>query len=162
MGIYQFEVAKSSGEVIFMSEFENKVILIVNTASKCGFTKQFSQLEALYQKYKEENFVILGFPCNQFMKQEPASNEEILSFCQINFGVTFPMFAKIQVNGKEAHPLYQFLKEKQGGKLRSDIKWNFTKFLIDRNGEVVARFSPNTEPFSLESEISTLISTARL
>jgi len=154
MSIYDFEVKTISGETITMDTFKNKLLLIVNVASKCGFTNQYEGLEALYQKYKDKGFVILGFPCNQFLAQEPLSEDEIKSFCSINYGVTFPMFAKIDVNGENAHPLYKYLKEAQKGLLGSEaIKWNFTKFLVDKNGTVVNRFAPATKPESLEVDI---------
>ncbi|AHJ11650.1 glutathione peroxidase [Sulfurospirillum multivorans] len=154
MSIYDFEVKTISGEIISMSSFKNKVLLIVNVASKCGFTSQYEGLERLYEKYKDQGLVILGFPCNQFMNQEPLSEEEIQSFCSLNYGVTFPMFAKIDVNGEEAHPLYKYLKEAQKGLLGIEaIKWNFTKFLVDKSGVIVNRFAPATKPESLEVDI---------
>lgn len=154
MSIYDFEVKTISGETISMSTFKNKVLLIVNVASKCGFTSQYEGLEILYEKYKDKGFVILGFPCNQFMNQEPLNEDEIKSFCSITYGVTFPMFAKIDVNGEHTHPLYTYLKETQKGLLGSEaIKWNFTKFLVDQNGVVVNRFAPATKPESLELDI---------
>ena len=154
MSIYDFEVKTIHGEIISMSSFKNKVLLIVNVASKCGFTSQYEGLERLYEKYKDQGLVILGFPCNQFMNQEPLSEEEIQSFCSLNYGVTFPMFAKIDVNGEEAHPLFKYLKEAQKGLLGIEaIKWNFTKFLIDKNGVVLNRFAPATKPESLEVDI---------
>jgi len=154
MSIYDFEVKTISGETISMSTFKNKVLLIVNVASKCGFTSQYEGLENLYEKYKDKGFVILGFPCNQFMNQEPLNEDEIKSFCSITYGVTFPMFAKIDVNGEHTHPLYTYLKETQKGLLGSEaIKWNFTKFLVDQNGVVVNRFAPATKPESLELDI---------
>ena len=154
MSIYDFEVKTISGEIISMSSFKNKVLLIVNVASKCGFTSQYEGLERLYEKYKDQGLVILGFPCNQFMNQEPLSEEEIQSFCSLNYGVTFPMFAKIDVNGEEAHPLFKYLKEAQKGLLGIEaIKWNFTKFLVDKNGVVINRFAPATKPESLEVDI---------
>ena len=154
MSIYDFEVKTIHGEIISMSSFKNKVLLIVNVASKCGFTSQYEGLERLYEKYKDQGLVILGFPCNQFMNQEPLSEEEIQSFCSLNYGVTFPMFAKIDVNGEEAHPLFKYLKEAQKGLLGIEaIKWNFTKFLVDKNGVVINRFAPATKPESLEVDI---------
>lgn len=154
MSIYDFEVKTISGEIISMNTFKNKVLLIVNVASKCGFTNQYEGLERLYEKYKDQGLVILGFPCNQFMNQEPLSEEDIQSFCSLNYGVTFPMFAKIDVNGDQAHPLYKFLKEAQKGLLGIEaIKWNFTKFLVDKNGVIVNRFAPATKPESLEVDI---------
>lgn len=154
MSIYDFDVQTISGESISMRTFQNKVLLIVNVASKCGFTSQYEGLENLYEKYKDKGLVILGFPCNQFMHQEPLNEDEIKSFCSINYGVTFPLFAKIDVNGENAHPLYQFLKEAQKGLLGSEaIKWNFTKFLVDKSGVIVNRFAPATKPESLELDI---------
>ncbi len=154
MSIYDFEVKTISGEVISMDAFKNKLLLIVNVASKCGFTEQYAGLETLYQKYKDKGLVILGFPCNQFMNQEPLNEAEIKSFCSLTYGVTFPMFAKIDVNGENAHPLYQYLKEAKKGLLGSEaIKWNFTKFLVDKNGTVINRYAPATKPESLEVDI---------
>jgi len=154
MSIYDFEVKTISGEIITMNAFKNKVLLIVNVASKCGFTEQYAGLENLYQKYKDKGLVILGFPCNQFMNQEPLNEEEIKSFCSLTYGVTFPMFSKIDVNGENTHPLYKYLKEAQKGLLGSEaIKWNFTKFLVDKNGTVINRYAPATKPESLEVDI---------
>lgn len=154
MSIYDFEVKTISGEIITMNAFKNKVLLIVNVASKCGFTEQYTGLENLYQKYKDKGLVILGFPCNQFMNQEPLNEEEIKSFCSLTYGVTFPMFSKIDVNGENTHPLYQYLKEAKKGLLGSEaIKWNFTKFLVDKNGTVINRYAPATKPESLEVDI---------
>jgi glutathione peroxidase len=154
MSIYDFEVKTISGEVISMDAFKNKVLLIVNVASKCGFTEQYAGLETLYQKYKDKGLVILGFPCNQFMNQEPLNEEEIKSFCSLTYGVTFPMFSKIDVNGENTHPLYKYLKEAKKGLLGSEaIKWNFTKFLVDKNGTVINRYAPATKPESLEVDI---------
>lgn len=155
MSIYDFEVKTISGEIITMNAFKNKVLLIVNVASKCGFTEQYAGLENLYQKYKDKGLVILGFPCNQFMNQEPLNEEEIKSFCSLTYGVTFPMFSKIDVNGENTHPLYKYLKEAKKGLLGSEaIKWNFTKFLVDKNGTVINRYAPATKPESLEVDIS--------
>jgi len=154
MGIYDFEVKTISGEIMTLDTFKNKVLLIVNVASKCGFTNQYEGLERLYEKYKDQGLVILGFPCNQFMNQEPLNEDEIKSFCSLTYGVTFPMFAKIDVNGPHTHPLYAYLKEAQKGLLGIEaIKWNFTKFLVDKNGVVVNRFAPATKPDSLEVDI---------
>ncbi len=154
MSIYDFEVKTISGEIITMNAFKNKVLLIVNVASKCGFTEQYAGLENLYQKYKDKGLVILGFPCNQFMNQEPLNEEEIKSFCSLTYGVTFPMFSKIDVNGENTHPLYKYLKEAKKGLLGSEaIKWNFTKFLVDKNGTVINRYAPATKPESLEVDI---------
>lgn len=154
MSIYDFEVKTISGEIITMNAFKNKVLLIVNVASKCGFTEQYTGLENLYQKYKDKGLVILGFPCNQFMNQEPLNEEEIKSFCSLTYGVTFPMFSKIDVNGENTHPLYKYLKEAKKGLLGSEaIKWNFTKFLVDKNGTVINRYATATKPESLEVDI---------
>ena len=154
MSIYDFEVKTIRGEMITMDAFKNKLLLIVNVASKCGFTNQYEGLEALYQKYKDKGLVVLGFPCNQFMNQEPLSEDEIKSFCSLTYGVIFPMFAKIDVNGEQAHPLYTYLKEAKKGLLGSEaIKWNFTKFLVDKNGNVINRYAPATKPESLEVDI---------
>jgi len=154
MSIYEFEVKTISGETITMDAFKNKVLLIVNVASKCGFTEQYAGLESLYKKYKDKGLVVLGFPCNQFMNQEPLSEDEIKSFCSLTYGVTFPMFAKIDVNGENTHPLYKYLKESKKGLLGSEaIKWNFTKFLVDKNGNVINRFAPMTKPETLEVDI---------
>jgi glutathione peroxidase len=156
--IYEFKVKKITGEETTLEEFKGKVLLIVNTASLCGFTPQYQGLEELYRKYKDHGFVVLGFPCNQFGGQEPESDDKILEFCTTKYLVSFPMFSKIEVNGKNAHPLYEFLKEKAPGVLGTKaIKWNFTKFLVDRLGNVVKRFAPNDEPKSLEDEIKKLL-----
>lgn len=154
---YDYKVKSISGEDVSMSEYKGKVVLIVNTASKCGFTKQYEGLEELYEKYKDQGFVILGFPCNQFGAQEPGGNEEIKNFCTSTFSVTFPMMSKIDVNGENADPLYKFLKSEQGGILGDDIKWNFTKFLIDREGNVVDRFASQKTPKALEKEVEKLL-----
>ena len=146
--IYDFEVETLSGERVSDADYRGKALLIVNTASKCGFTPQYAGLEELHQNFGEQGLVVLGFPCNQFGKQEPGSHEEIAGFCQRNYGVSFPMHAKIDVNGPQAHPLYTFLKGEQGGLLGSKIKWNFTKFLVDRQGNVVGRFASTTKPTS--------------
>jgi len=136
-----------------MSEYKGKVLLIVNTASKCGFTPQYDGLEKLYKDHKDKGFAVLGFPSNQFMKQEPGTDEEIKSFCTLNFNITFPMFSKIDVNGPETHPLYDFLKREAPGILGRNIKWNFTKFLVDRDGRVVKRYAPATAPEKIEKDI---------
>lgn len=140
-----------------MDKYEGKTILVVNTASKCGLTPQYEGLEELYKKYNGQGLEILGFPCNQFGKQEPGTEKEISDGCLINYGVTFPMFAKINVNGKNAHPIYKYLKEELKGKVFNDIKWNFTKFLIDSEGKPIKRFSPTTKPKELEKEIEELL-----
>jgi len=155
--LYDYSVTSMGGKEIQLSNYKDKVLLIVNTASKCGFTPQFEGLQKLYEKYSEKGFVVLGFPCNQFGKQDPGANEEIKSFCSLNYGVTFPVFSKIEVNGENAHPLYKMLKEKKSGFFSKKIKWNFTKFLIDRKGNVVKRFSPATEPTRLEKYIENIL-----
>jgi glutathione peroxidase len=157
MNFYDFKAKQLQGETVAMSDYTGKTVLVVNTASKCGLTPQYKGLEQLYQKYKDKDFVVLGFPCNQFGGQEPGDANNIQEFCEINYGVTFPMFAKIDVNGENAHPLYKFLKSKLGSILGSKIKWNFTKFLIDKNGKPVKRFSPITKPEKMESAISKLL-----
>jgi glutathione peroxidase len=158
MNFYSYEANDIDGNLVKMEQFKEKVVLIVNTASKCGFTSQFKQLEELYKKYKDRGLVILGFPCNQFMRQDPGSNKEIKSFCKLNYGVSFLMFSKIKVNGDDAHPLYKFLKAKRPGVLGSElIKWNFTKFLIDKKGKVIERFSPSTIGEEIEKAIIPLL-----
>ena len=150
--------AKSlAGKDVALKGFEGKVLLIVNTASACGFTPQYKGLEALQQKYGARGFSVLGFPCNQFGAQEPGDEAQIAQFCSTNYGVSFPMFAKIDVNGAKAHPLYAYLKGEKGGLLGSAIKWNFTKFLVDRSGRVVSRHAPTTTPEALSKEIETLL-----
>lgn len=152
--IYEIPVKSIDGTETTLEQYRGKVLLIVNVASKCGFTPQYEGLEKLYLKHKDQGLVILGFPCNQFGGQEPGSEDEIRSFCSLNFGVTFPMFAKIDVNGASEHPLYTFLKSQKGGLLGFDaIKWNFTKFLVDRHGDVIARYAPTTTPAALESDV---------
>lgn len=158
MNFYDFNAVDIDGNDISMSDYKGKVVVVVNTASKCGLTPQFKELEALYEKYKDQGLEILGFPCNQFAGQEPGDENDIQSFCQLNYGVSFKMFSKIKVNGDEAHPLWKFLKEEQGGLLSSAIKWNFTKFLIDRNGNVVKRYAPKDSPNEMEDKILELLS----
>ncbi|MDO4754603.1 MAG: glutathione peroxidase [Bacillota bacterium] len=153
MSIYDISVRQISGETISLFAFKNKVLLIVNTACKCKLVTQLRDLEGLYNKYKHQDFVVLAFPCNQFAGQEPLEGEEIRSLCEVKFGVTFPIFSKIEVNGEGESPLYTFLKSRQKGFLNDNIKWNFTKFLIDRNGEVIKRFSPLTSAQDIESYI---------
>ena len=156
--IYDFKVKTIQGEDTTLAQYKGKVMLIVNVASKCGFTPQYDGLEALYQKYKDKGVVVLGFPCNQFGSQEPGTEEEIQNFCRVNFGVTFPMFSKLNVNGDDTHPLYVYLKSEQPGILGSEsIKWNFTKFLVDRNGKVIERFGSSTKPKKIEKEIEALL-----
>ena len=154
MSVYDFEAERLDGTRAPLSDFRGQVLLIVNTASKCGFTPQYSTLEALYKEYQDRGLSVLAFPCNQFGRQEPGSAAEIGAFCHTNYGITFPVFAKIEVNGSGAHPLYQYLKnEKRGLFGTRTIKWNFTKFLIDRAGNAVARFAPNTTLQSLRPAI---------
>jgi len=156
--IFDIAVRTIDGRDITLSEYRGKVLLIVNTASKCGFTPQYAGLEQLYKRYKDQGFVVLGFPCNQFAGQEPGSEAEIASFCSLNYGVTFPMFAKIDVNGPNRHPLYRHLISRKPGLLGSgSIKWNFTKFLVDREGRVVKRFGPAVKPEKIEADIRGLL-----
>ena len=156
--VYDFCAPLLDGEPVSLGQYRGRVLLIVNTASKCGFTPQYAGLEELYRKYKDRGLEVLGFPCNQFGAQEPGTDEEIGSFCERNFGVSFPLFAKIDVNGEDAHPLYRFLKGEKSGIFGTEgIKWNFTKFLVDRQGKVVDRFGPATEPKALASEIEALL-----
>ena len=157
-GIGDFTARLPGGEEIGLAERLGKVLLFVNTASKCGFTPQYAGLEALWRKYRDRGFEIIAFPCNQFGKQEPGNAEEIASFCDVNFGVSFPLMAKIEVNGSGAAPLYQWLKREAPGLLGSKrIKWNFTKFLIDQQGQVVRRYSPTVKPIDLEEDIEALL-----
>ncbi len=156
--IFSLSCNDLNGQAMSLSDYEGKVLLIVNTASKCGLTPQYEGLEALYKKYRDKGFEILGFPCNQFGKQEPGSSEDISSFCELNYGVSFPMFEKIDVNGANTAPLFRILKEEAPGVLSSQrIKWNFTKFLVNREGKVVKRFAPATKPEALEKEIEALL-----
>ena len=157
MSIYEFNVQTIDHKEQSLADYKGKVVLIVNTATKCGLKNQFSSLETLYQKYKDDGFVVLGFPSNQFLNQEPGTDEEVNQACQLNFGVTFPLFSKINVNGKDAHPLFKYLTKQQSGILGGAIKWNFTKFLIDRDGNVIDRFAPKTEPEAFEDEIKKLL-----
>lgn len=155
--IYDYKVRDIRGQEVSMEKYKGNVLLIVNTASKCGFTKQYAGLQALYEKYKDQGLEILAFPCNQFGHQEPGDDAAIKNFCTDTFGVTFPVMAKIEVNGEGAHPLYKELKKAQGGLLGNEIKWNFTKFLVDREGRVVDRFAPQKEPRALEEKIKALL-----
>ncbi|MCM3783611.1 glutathione peroxidase [Neobacillus mesonae] len=158
MSIYDYQVNTLRGQELSMSEYKGKILLIVNTASKCGLTPQYKGLQELYDKFKDQSFEILGFPSNQFAEQEPGTNDEIAEFCQMNYGVNFPMFEKIKVNGDEAHPLFKHLKEKAPGIMGSkSIKWNFTKFLVDQNGKIVKRYSPQTTPDKIEADIADLL-----
>jgi len=156
-GIYDFTAASLAGEPVPLQRYEGQVLLIVNTASACGFTPQYKGLEALQKEFGPRGFSVLGFPCNQFGSQEPGDNKEIEQFCSGKYAVTFPMFGKIDVNGSGAHPLYQYLKSEKSGLLGSSIKWNFTKFLVDRSGRVVARHAPTTTPEGLKKEIEALL-----
>ncbi|WP_454557328.1 glutathione peroxidase [Perlucidibaca aquatica] len=152
--IYDHQATLITGEVSPIADYKGQVLLIVNTASKCGFTPQFTGLEAIYEKYKDQGFTVLGFPCNQFLNQDPGNEAEIASFCSLNYGVSFPMFAKIDVNGPGAHPLFQHLAAEAPGLLGSQkIKWNFTKFLVSRDGRVLDRYAPTTKPEDLVKDI---------
>ena len=158
MSLYDHEARSLDGRPVALGDYKGKVLLIVNTASRCGFTPQFTGLEALYRKYRDQGLEILGFPCNQFGAQEPGNAEEIASFCSLTYDVTFPMFGKIEVNGSRAHPLYTYLKAQKKGLLGSEgIKWNFTKFLIDRNGQVTERYAPTTTPEQLDAAVAALL-----
>lgn len=156
--LYDFPVKTIDGTTTSLDAYRGQVLLIVNVASQCGFTPQYAGLESLHQKYVSRGFAVLGFPCDQFGHQEPGDEAEIKSFCSLKYHVTFPMFAKIEVNGPNAHPLYQYLKSERAGLLGTEgIKWNFTKFLVDRRGSVVERFAPTTTPASLEGRIESLL-----
>ncbi|MGM9925424.1 MAG: glutathione peroxidase [Bacillus sp. (in: firmicutes)] len=156
--VHDFEVKKANGEMQPLKEYAGKVLLIVNTASKCGLTPQFEDLQKLYDAYKEKGFEILGFPCGQFNNQEYDNIEETTQFCQRNYGVTFPMFAKVDVNGDQADPLFVFLKEQKKGILSNNIKWNFAKFLVDGEGQVVERYAPTTDPMKIGADLQKLLS----
>lgn len=158
MDIYDFIVKNNKGEDIKLSDFKGKVLLIVNTATGCGFTPQYEGLENLYKKYHDKGFEVLDFPCNQFMNQAPGSDEEINNFCSLKYDTTFPRFKKVDVNGKDAAPLWVWLRKQKGGFFGNAIKWNFTKFLVNKNGKVVARYAPITPPEKIEKEIEKLIS----
>ena len=181
MTVYQYDVEQVNGEKVSLTQYKGKVLLIVNTASQCTYTPQFEDLQKLYEQFQGQGFEILGFPCNQFGEQEPGTNEEAVSFCQMNYGVTFPVFSKIKVNGENANPLYKYLKQKAPFKgfdeaninekllkmmiseknpewlVGNEIKWNFTKFLINQEGEVIKRYEPSTEPLEIKSDISQII-----
>ncbi|MGF7046520.1 glutathione peroxidase [Paenibacillus sp. DS2015] len=158
MSIYDYQVNTLAGEEVSLSKYEGKVLLIVNTASKCGFTPQYKGLQELYEKFKDHNFEILGFPSNQFKEQEPGSADEIEQFCQVNYGVTFPLFEKVDVKGNTAHPLFQYLSKEAPGVMGSKaVKWNFTKFLVDSQGKVLDRYAPATTPDKIESVIEGLL-----
>ena len=156
--LYDLDARRIDGETGSLRDYAGKALLIVNVASKCGFTPQYAGLEALYEKYADKGLVVLGFPCNQFGAQEPGAESEISSFCSASYGVSFPMFAKIEVNGENAHPLYKWLKHEAPGLLGTEaIKWNFTKFLVDKTGKVVKRYAPADTPQSLEQDIEALL-----
>jgi glutathione peroxidase len=155
--VHDFTARSLSGEEVPLKRFQGNVLLIVNTASRCGFTPQYQGLEALHREYASRGFAVLGFPCNQFGSQEPGDARQLEEFCSSNHDVTFPMFSKIEVNGSNAHPLYNYLKGEKSGLLGSSIKWNFTKFLADRHGKVVARHAPTARPESLKREIEALL-----
>ncbi|MFD2760073.1 glutathione peroxidase [Lentibacillus juripiscarius] len=159
MTVHNFHATTIDGENESLADYEGKVLLIVNTASECGFTPQLDGLQKLYDDYKDKGFTVLGFPCNQFHQQDPGSNEEISSFCQQHYGVTFPMFSKIDVKGSNAHPLFVYLTKQAKGIVTKQIKWNFTKFLVDQNGGVVKRFAPQTKPEKLNQDIERLLHT---
>ncbi|HXG28101.1 MAG TPA: glutathione peroxidase [Nevskiales bacterium] len=156
--VYDFKAKTIDGKEQSLAEYKGKVMLVVNTASKCGFTPQYKGLEALYRKYKDKGLVVLGFPCDQFGHQEPGDENEIKNFCSLNYDVSFPMFSKIEVNGPNAHPLYKHLKGEKPGVLGSEaIKWNFTKFLVDKSGKVVKRYAPTDKPESLAKDVEKLL-----
>jgi glutathione peroxidase len=158
MSVYPFKVTTIKGEEVSLENYKGKVLLAVNTASECGLTPQYAELQKIYDQYKENGFFVLGFPCNQFGGQEPGSEEEISEFCSLNYGVSFPMFAKVDVNGENAHPLFQYLKEEAPGQSESsDIEWNFAKFLINRNGQVVGRYAPSVSPTDIGDDIEKLL-----
>ncbi|KAF5081222.1 glutathione peroxidase [Acetobacterium wieringae] len=157
MNIYDFTVKDATGQDVSMKEYQGKVLLIVNTATGCGLTPQYAGLQDLYDTYRDQGFEILDFPCNQFANQAPGSDDEIKIFCETRFGVTFKIFHKIDVNGDNADPLFNFLKNEQGGILGSKIKWNFTKFLVNKQGQVVKRFAPTDEPEKIENDIKKLL-----
>ena len=158
--IYDFAALTNRGVEKSFADYRGKVLLIVNTASKCGFTPQYKELEALYQKYKDAGLVVIGFPCDQFAHQEPGTDTEIEQFCQINFGVTFPLMKKIEVNGENEHPIYTFLKAQAGDCFGRNIKWNFTKFLVSRDGSVIKRYAPATQPMKIEKDIVEMLKAA--
>ena len=159
--IYDFTAERMDGTEQSFADFEGQVLLVVNTASKCGFTLQFEGLEVLNEQYKDQGLTIIGFPCNQFGGQDPGSNEEIGAFCQKNYGVSFPMMAKVDVNGSDAHPIFKWLKEQKGGLLTDAIKWNFTKFLIGSDGQVLERYAPTTKPEALKADIEKALAVAK-
>jgi glutathione peroxidase len=155
--IYDFTVEDAQGKSVALSQYKNKVMIIVNTASKCGFTPQYKNLQALYEAWHDKGLEILAFPCNQFASQESGTDDEIQEFCQVNFGLTFPVLAKIKVNGKDSHPLYKYLRSQKGTRLGSQIKWNFTKFLIAKDGSIFKRFEPNVNPEEMGPFVEALL-----
>jgi glutathione peroxidase len=157
MSVYEYTVVTNQGEEQSLKEYEGNVLLIVNTATRCGFAPQFKDLQELYEKYHGRGFYVLGFPCNQFGNQEPGTDEEIRNFCEINYRVTFPLFQKVDVKGENQHPLFKYLTQSAQGLLNKEIKWNFTKFLVDRQGNVVKRFAPTTSPKKIAPEIEALL-----
>ena len=157
MSVYDFTVKDRKGNDVNLADYKGKVLLIVNTASKCGFTPQYDGLEALWKKYQDQGLVVIGFPCDQFAHQEPGSDAEIAEFCRLNHGVTFPLMSKIEVNGDNAHPIYKYLKSETKGLLGSSIKWNFTKFLISRDGTVIKRYAPTVTPEKMEKDIEAFL-----
>ncbi|MCX7569882.1 glutathione peroxidase [Tumebacillus sp. DT12] len=161
MSLYDLSATRINGEEQSLADYKGKVLLIVNTASKCGFTPQYKGLQALYDQYQEQGFEVLGFPCNQFGNQEPGGSDDINSFCEINFGVAFPLFEKVDVKGPNIHPVFKHLTEQAGGFLTKTIKWNFTKFLIDQNGNVVERYAPQTDPQKIASDVEKLLGAGR-
>ncbi|MBE7681750.1 glutathione peroxidase [Paenibacillus sp. P13VS] len=158
MSVYSYQAVTPTNQEVSLDLYQGKVLVIANTASKCGLTPQYGELQKLYDRYRDQGLVVLGFPCNQFGGQEPGTSEEAESFCQINYGVNFPVFAKVDVNGEDAHPLFKYLREQQPGAAEDDtIQWNFTKFLVNREGEVVGRFEPKESPEAMTAEIEKLL-----
>ncbi len=159
MSIYEYKIKTAAGAERSLEDFKGKVLLIVNTASKCGFTPQYEDLQKLYEQYQAKGLEILAFPCDQFNHQEPGTDDEIQTFCKVNYGVTFPVFGKVDVNGKSAHPLFKFLRYQKKSLLGDAIKWNFTKFLIDREGNFIERYEPTVKPLAIAPAIESLLST---
>lgn len=157
MSIYDIEVTETNGSNYSLEKYEGRPMLIVNTASKCGFAPQFDGLENLYRDYKDEGLIVLGFPCDQFGNQEPGTSEEAAENCKLNYGVTFPMHQKIDVNGEDEHPLYEYLKSSKKGMFNDKIKWNFTKFLVDKDGEVIERYAPKTKPENINKDVEKVL-----
>ena len=157
MGLYDLSAKLNNGKEKKLSDYKGKVLLIVNTASECGFTPQYHGLQELYERYHKQGLEVLGFPCDQFGHQEPGNDKEIASFCEVNYGVTFPLFSKVDVNGPNTHPVFDFLKSEKGGLLTDNIKWNFTKFLVDKKGNVVDRYAPQTVPARIAGDIEKLL-----